>query len=225
MLNVLKTLFKGAGARAEDALTDHFAIDLIEQKIREAEASLSGAKITLASLIVRQRNEERHLVRLGADIDDLETRTSLALQGGKDELAGEAAGSIAQMLNEQGVRQATIDQLAQRVARTHAAVGKANRRIIDLRQGMISASAVDAERKAQRNLNRTIGNVSAFREADALIQRVLNADDPLEQSDVLDEIDADLDGTSVRDRLAQAGFGGRTKITAADVLSRLRTAA
>ena len=58
MLNVLKTLFLGASARAEEQLTDHFAIDLIEQKIREAEGALSLAKTTLAALIIRQRNEE-----------------------------------------------------------------------------------------------------------------------------------------------------------------------
>ena len=63
MLNVLKTLLQGANARAEERLTDHFAIDLIEQKIREAEAGLAAAKQTLASLIVRQRNEAGHALQ------------------------------------------------------------------------------------------------------------------------------------------------------------------
>jgi phage shock protein A len=222
MLNVLKTLSLGASARADEALTDHFAMDLIEQKIREAEASLSSAKNTLASLIIRQRNEERHVTRLSADLGDLEQRAAAALTRGREDLAAEAATTIAQLLNEKAVRHATVDQLAERVMRTQAAVGKAHRRIIDLRQGMISATAVDAERRAQKSLNRSIGNASAVREAEALIQRVIGADDPLEESDVLDEIDAGLNGTSVRDRLAEAGFGDRTKFTAADVLERLK---
>src|SRR5262249_14303756 len=82
MLNVLKTLLSGASARAEEAVPDVFAIDLIEQKIREAEASLNAAKGTLASLIIRRRNEERHFARLDAQIKDLEGRATLALDAG-----------------------------------------------------------------------------------------------------------------------------------------------
>ena len=222
MLNVLKTLFSGASARADEALTDVFAIDLIEQKIRDAEASLNAAKNTLASLIIRKRNEDRHFSRLDAQIKDLEGRATLALNAGNDDLARDAAGAIADLINERSVRQETVDQLAQRVLRTEAAVAKVNRRIIDLRQGMISARAIDAERRAQKSLNRSIGNTTAIREAEALINRVMNFDDPLEQSDVLDQIDAGLDGTAVRDRLANAGFGDRQKTSAADVLARLK---
>ena len=224
MFNLLKTLITGANAQAEEALTDHFAIDLIEQKIREADGGLSAAKNTLASLIVRQRNEERHLGRLTAEIADLEKRAGLALEDGNENLAVDAAAAIADLSNEQGIRQATVDQLGQRVLRMQATISKANRRIIDLRQGMISARAVDAERRAQKSLNRTIGNSTAMRDAETLINRVMTADDPLEQSDVLDEIDAGLNGASIRDRLAQAGYGDRTKVTAGDVLARLKAA-
>ena len=224
MLNVLKTLISGASARADEALTDRFAIDLIEQKIREAESSLGAAKNTLASLIVRQRNEERHLAKLDVDIKDLEARAVLALRNGGEDLAVEASAAIADLMNEREVRRATVDQLAQRVVRTQTAVAKANRRIIDLRQGMISARAADAERRAQKNLNRTIGSSSAIRDAEVLIGRVLNQEDPLEQSDVLEEIDAGLDGKSVRDRLAEAGYGDRLKVSADEVLARLKAA-
>jgi len=224
MFNLLKTLITGANAQAEEALTDHFAIDLIEQKIREADAGLSAAKNTLASLIVRQRNEERHLGRLTAEIADLEKRAGLALEDGNENLAVDAAAAIADLSNEQEIRQATVAQLGQRVLRMQATISKANRRIIDLRQGMISARAVDAERRAQKSLNRTIGNSTAMRDAETLINRVMTADDPLEQSDVLDEIDAGLNGASIRDRLAQAGYGDRTKVTAGDVLARLKAA-
>jgi phage shock protein A len=224
MLNVLKALLSGASARADEALTDHFAIDLIEQKIREADAGLNGAKNTLASLIIRQRNEERHVARLDGEIADLERRTGLALADGQDELASEAAAAIAELVNERAIRQTTCAQLAQRVVRTQTSVAKANRRLVDLRQGMISARAIDAEHRAQRNLSRSIGNTTAMRDAEALIKRVMNQDDPLEESDVLDEIDAGLNGASVRDRLAQAGYGDRTKVTGGDILARLKAA-
>jgi phage shock protein A len=224
MLNVLKTLLRGASARAEEQLTDHFAIDLIEQKIRESEGALALAKSTLAALIIRQRNERSVLGRLDGQIADLEERARAALASGREDLAADAASAIADLENERSVRRQTLDQLDDRVARTQAAVEKANRRIIDLRQGMISARAVDAERRAQKSLNRSIGNTAAIREAEELIARVVNGPDPFAESEVLDEIDAGLDGTAIRDRLGDAGFGSKTKVRPDDVLARLKAA-
>jgi phage shock protein A len=223
MLNVLKTLFLGASARAEEQLTDAFAIDLIEQKIRESEGALSLAKTTLASLIIRQRNEQKTLVRLETQISDLEARAREALSAGREDLAGDAAGAIADLENERAVRRDTLAQLDDRVARTQAAVEKAHRRILDLRQGMISARAIDAERKAQKSLTRSIGQTASIREAEELIARVVNGPDPFAESEVLDEIDAGLNGTDIRDRMGKAGFGAKSKVDASDVLKRLKT--
>lgn len=222
MFKVLNTLFRGASARAEEQLTDHFAIDLIEQKIREAEGALSLAKTTLAALIIRQRNEQQTLTRLETQIADLETRARQALTAGREDLATGAASAIANLENERAVRQDTLNQLADRVARTQAAVEKANRRIIDLRQGMISARAADAERKAQKSLNRSIGTTTSIREAEELIARVVNGPDPFAESEVLDEIDAGLNQTGIRDQLGAAGFGSKSKVDASDVLARLK---
>ena len=47
MFELLSTLLKGSNAKAVEVATDHFAIDLLNQKIREAEAGVSGAKQSL----------------------------------------------------------------------------------------------------------------------------------------------------------------------------------
>lgn len=223
MFNVLKTLFAGASARAEEQLVDTFAIDLIEQKIREAEAGLAAAKNTLAALIVRQRNEQLTLDRVDAQIADLEARVRQALANGREDLAADGATAIAQLENERAVRKDTLVQLANRVMRTQSSVEKAHRRIIDLRQGMISARAADAEHKAQKTLNRSLGSTAAVREAEELIARVMGRSDPLAESEVLDEIDAGLSTASITDRLGAAGFGTKSKVDTEEVLKRLRS--
>lgn len=223
MFNVLKTLFAGASARAEEQLVDTFAIDLIEQKIREADAGLVAAKNTLAALIVRQRNEQQTLDRVDAQIADLEARVRQALANGREDLAADGATAIAQLENERAVRKDTLAQLANRVMRTQSSVEKAHRRIIDLRQGMISARAADAEHKAQKTLNRSLGSTAAVREAEELIARVMGRSDPLAESEVLDEIDAGLSTASITDRLGAAGFGTKSKVDAEEVLKRLRS--
>lgn len=222
MLNVLKTLLQGASARAEERLTDHFAIDLIEQKIREADTGLAAAKQTLATLIVRQRNEDRGLQSVETRIRDLEGRGRLAIADGREDLAADAAVVIADLENERAVRKGTLAQLGERIARTRAAVEKANRRIVDLKQGVISARSVDAERKAQKKLDRAIGSTAAVREAEEMILRIMAQDEPREEADVLDEIDQSLDGTATATRLGDAGYGPRTRVTTDDVLARLR---
>jgi len=221
MFQIFSTLIRGASARAEEVATDHFAIELITQKIREAEQGLSSAKQTLATLIMRQRQEQKSLDQMIARKSDLECRTKKAIKDGSEELAMNAATAIAELENEQTVRKETLVRLSERIDRMRLSIEKTHRRIVDLRQGATTASAMDMERKAQRKLNRVIGNQDSIREAETLITRVANQDDPYEQSEVLDEIDRSLSHDTIKDRLADAGYGSSGKVNAKDVLARL----
>lgn len=221
MFAMIKTLITGANARAEDSLRNHFAVDLLEQKIRESDAALAAAKQTLAALIMRERNEQRQLDALNAQISDLEARTKKALKAGEDALAHDAAGAIAELENERTIRTETVKQLGIKVGRMRLTLEKTHRRIIDLKQGMVQARAIDAESRAQKSINKTIGKNTSMREAEDLLNTIMNRDDAFEESEVLDEIDGDLNHTNVRDRMASQGFGDLTKSTADSVLERL----
>ena len=86
----------------------------------------------------------------------------------------------------------------------------------------MAAKATAAQHKAQRGLERSLGNTSTFREAEELIARVTGQADPFEEADILDEIDDSLAGKNTRDKLAEAGFGNPVKSRADDVLERLK---
>lgn len=221
MFAMIRTLVTGANARAEDNLRNHFAVDLLEQKIRESDAALSAAKQTLAALIMRERNEQRQLDALNAQITDLEGRTKKALKAGEEVLAHDAASAIAELENEREIRVQTVNQLGTKVGRMRLTLEKTNRRIIDLKQGMVQARAIDAEGKAQKSINNTIGKNTSMREAEDLLDTIMNRDDGFEEAEVIDEIDGDLNHTNIRDRMAAQGFGDRTKFTADSVLERL----
>ena len=222
MFAAFRTLVSGASARAEESVRERYAVDLLEQKIRESEAALSASKETLAALILRERNERRNLEKVQAEIADLEGRTRSALSAGSDDLARDAATAIAELENERETRDKTVGRLADRIARMRLSIEKAHRRIVDLRQGMIQARAIDAEARAQRKLDRSLGGNASIREAQQLLDGILERDDPFEEGRVLDEIDDGLNLTTVRERLAEAGHGPRVKHTADDVLARLR---
>ncbi len=223
MFNTLKTLMSGANARAEDRLRDNFSIELIDQKIREADQNLKAAKLTLASLIQKQRGESRQIETLQTRIKDLMERTRQALEDDQRDLVQSAAQAVADLENELALRQQTVDRLEARILQLRHSVQTANRRILDLKQGAISARAVKREQGLQKRLNRHVGGTSPAEEAEELIARVMTQDDPFEQSEILREIDAGLDHSTVAQRMEEAGYGPKTRSSAADVLSRLKT--
>ncbi|MCK0096514.1 PspA/IM30 family protein [Yoonia sp. F2084L] len=223
MFKTLATLINGQNARAEDRVRDAFAIELIDQKIRESENSLRAAKATLASLIQRQRSEEKQHAALKTRIGDLTKRAKEALDNDREDMAAEAARAIANMENELTVRTETLDRLAQKVMRLRTSIESGHRRIIDLKQGAIQARAVRREQNIQVQLTRTGVQNGSVEEAEELISRVLGRDDPFERTEILADINRDLEGDSLADRMADAGFGSATRATADDVLNRLKS--
>ncbi|MDX8350908.1 PspA/IM30 family protein [Cognatiyoonia sp. IB215182] len=222
MFKTLATLIVGQNARAEDRVRDAFAIELIDQKIRESEGSLRAAKATLASLIQRQRSEEKQRAALKNRITDLTKRAKEALENDREDMAEEAARAIATMENELTLREETLDRLEQKVMRLRSSIESGHRRIIDLKQGAIQARAVRREQNMQVHMVANGLQEGAVEEAEELINRVLGKDDPFERSEILADINRDLNGDNIADRMADAGFGGATRSTADDVLARLK---
>lgn len=223
MFGTLKTLIAGASARSEETVRDIYAIDLIDQKIREATHNLKFAKMALASLIQRERAEGRQIEALQTRIDDLMVRAGEALNVGREDLAKQAAQAVADLENERAVRQQTVERLETRILQLRQSVDTAHRRIIDLKQGAIAARAARREQGIQRRVNQHLGGDNAMQEAEELISRVLGEDDPFEQGEILREIDGNLDHKTLAGRMADAGFGAQGKSTASDVLARLKS--
>ncbi len=221
MFSTLNTLIKGSQARANDRMRDHFATDLIDQKIREADGALKAAKATLASLILRHRNESKQIEGLDKRIIDLTSRAKAALEDNREDMATEAAMAIAQMESESTLRGETAHRLESKITRLQHSVETAHRRIIDLKQSAVAAKAVQAEQKMQARL--APGTETSFEDAEALIARVMARDDPFEQGEVLRDINAALKHENIGNKLAGEGYGPATKSTAADVLARLKS--
>nr|WP_254658817.1 PspA/IM30 family protein [Ruegeria sp. TM1040] len=223
MLSTLRTLMIGANRRAEGELRQQFSIELIEEKIAQANDDLKAAKSTLVSLIQKERAEGRQIATLDARIADLTQRAQAALADGREDLATTAAAAISEMENERRLRHETQTRLEARILRLRQSVETASRRLIDLRQGAIAAKSVRGEHRAQAALGRSLDR-QPMDEAAELIAEVLGQEDPFEASEILGEIEAGLAPQSVADQLADAGFGAATRSTPQDVLRRLKAA-
>jgi phage shock protein A len=223
MFGTLRTLVIGANARAEDHVRDTFAIELIDQKIRESEVALRAAKGTLASMIQRQRSEQRQFNGLQNRITDLTARAQAALDSDNETMAMEAANAVATMENELAIHSETLGRIEAKVMRLRISVEAGHRRIIDLKQGALQVKSVNAEAKMQSKLRTTMGASNCAEEAQDMIARVLQRDDPFEQAQILDDINGELDASNLTDRMADAGYGDATKVTASAVLKRLKS--
>ena len=223
MFKTLRTIFLGRAARAEQDLETAHAAIIIEQKIREAEAGHAMAKRGLASLITRSKSERKALDVLEGRMADLETRTREALAAGKEALAQDAARLLAELENERNLRQRTLASSKDKGERMRLAIEKTHRQLIDLRQGLITAKSIEAERKAIGHIKGDISAHSAIAEGEAVLKRLLGSPDPIDAIEALEEIEADLSGDNVIDRLSEAGFGNSRKVKANDILDRLRS--
>ena len=104
MFNILTTLVRGAVAEAEEAVFDANAIRVLEQQLRDAAAALELSKRELACAMAHRSSEARAVDALTKRIEELETSAVDALNGGRDDLAGEAATVIAATEDERRAR-------------------------------------------------------------------------------------------------------------------------
>ncbi len=222
MWKTIVAIFRGRAARAEEALETQNAALIIEQKIREAEAGHDAAKRGLAALIARSKTEQKALAAVETRIADLEERTRAALRAGKETLAEDAAKLLAELENERAVRTRALETADEKAARMRLAIEKTQRQLVDLRQGLITAKSIEAERAAFRDMKGDLSAAAALREGEAVLRRLAASEDPVEAVEALDALEADLNGAAVIARLAEAGFGGPGKVRAADVLARFR---
>ena len=223
MFKTIKAVCLGRLGRAEAALENENAALIIEQKIREAEAGHASAKRGLAALIARTKSEKKALDYIDTRISDLETRTQAAVEAGKTDLAMDAAKLLADLENERAMRRRTLESSEDNAARIKLNIEKTQRRLIDLRQGLITAQSVETERHAIKHMRGDMSASSAIREGEAVLNRLLGSDDPIAFVEAYDEIEADLSGDTVMDRLSSAGFGASDKVRPEDVLARFQT--
>src|SRR5215831_21094576 len=97
MFKILFTLARGAAAAAEEEVIDRSALLILDQQIRDAAAAVDRGKRALAVAIAHDESEAKRLEATLARIADLEERAVAALAGGREDLASEAAESIAMM--------------------------------------------------------------------------------------------------------------------------------
>ncbi len=221
MLSALLMIFQATFAEAEQRAMDDNLILAVGQQIRDITAAIAASKRALALLIVQDKAEAARHAAILADIADLETRAMSALQGGRDDLAAQAAEAIASLEAERLAIEEDRSATAKEVADLRAAIHDAGARLANIERLRRIGAASEAVRRLKARSKAS--GLSVLGEAEANLRQLRKRQ--IEQADVdkvLDAIEAETSPRAVAGRLAAEGFGLPTKISGAEVLTRLR---
>lgn len=224
MFKTVFTLFRGTVAAAEEQLEDRTALVILDQQMRDAAAAVDRSKRTLALAIAGDQQEGRRLEATHARIADLEVRATAALEGGREDLAREAAQAIANLEAERDAAMTARTLFAAEITRLKRHVANAEARISELDRGRRLARASEAVRSLRRSgIEAERPYESTLPEAEATLKRLRERQMEAQAADeALFEIDAASGPLTIAEKLAEQGFGPRMKSTADDVLARLK---
>jgi phage shock protein A len=224
MFKTVVTLFRGSVAAAGEELEDRTALLILDQQMRDAAAAVERSKRTLALAIAQDQQEGRRLDATNARIADLETRATAAIEGGREDLAREAAQAIADLEAERDAAVTARTLFAAEITRLKRHVANAEARISELDRGRRIARASEAMRALRRSgIEAARPYESTLPEAEQTLKRLRERQMEAQAADdALIELDAASGPLATAEKLAEQGFGPRLKTTADDVLARLK---
>jgi phage shock protein A len=224
MIKTVLTLFRGSVAAAGEELEDRTALLILDQQMRDAAAAVDRSKRALALAIASDQQEGRRLETTNTRIADLEVRATAALEGGRDDLAREAAQAIANLEAERDAAMTARTLFAAEITRLKSHVASAEARINELGRGRRIARASEAVRSLRRSgIEAARPYESTLPEAEATLKRLRDRQMEAQAADeALIDIDAASGPLATAEKLAEQGFGPRLKSTADDVLARLK---
>ena len=224
MLKLITTLVRGAVAEAEEAAFDQNATRVLAQQLRDAATALEHAKKELACAMAHRSSETRAALMLADRIRSLEQGAIEAFNGGRSDLAAEAAIVIAAVEDERLERLAAVERFNADIARLQRLIEEGSRRLRELRRGLEMARAQEALNRAGANGRRALATGSgALLEAEATLARIRTTQ---AQSDdehaALEELDRMSRGAEIDARMAAAGFGPSQRTRPDDILARIK---
>lgn len=227
MLKIFTTLVRGAVAEAEEAVFDANATRLLAQQLRDAAAALEHSKKELACAMAYRASEQRAADSLDARIIELEASAVSAIQGGREDLAGEAAAVIAATEDERRDRREAISRFDADIARLRQLIDHGRKRLVELRRGLEMARVQEALHRAGANGRRAIVLGSgALRDAEHTLARIKERQTGEEDvHKALEDLEREASAKSLDDRMADAGFGPAKRTSSNDVLARLKAKA
>jgi len=213
-------LFRGHTHEAAQSVVDQNAMIILRQQIRDCAEAVSKARKSIAIAISQNEREIEQHDKIVSRIADLEKRTVSALEQGKDELAREAAETIAILEAEKDASLEAQTTFKGEIERLNKIVRVSEARLRDLQRGQRIADATD---KTQRLRQTSEGSsLSALQDAENTLERLRSRQKQMDATaNAMEEMVFNSDPSSMSEKLANAGCGTPMKSSADAILERL----
>lgn len=220
MFKQLSTLVRGKSHEAVEAVADRNAIVILRQQIRDCAESVAAARKAVAVASAQNELELAQQAKLKNRIEDLEKRAVVAMGQGKDDLARDAAETIALLEAERETSREAQHDFEREIGRLKRIVRDSEARLRELQRGQQLVSAVDKTQKL-RDIAPNAG-MTAMKDAEETLQRLQMRQKQIDATAAaMEEMARSGDPGSMSERLAEAGCGAPIKSSADDVLKRL----
>jgi phage shock protein A len=185
----------------------------LERSIAAAHHAHTAARRALAVAVAEETRETDRRLALIAKTSDLEQRAIAALHAGRNDLAAQAAETIAAMASDINASERASQRFAAR-----REVDAQRQRLSELDRGRRLARIGDA---LTATIHTSETGLDSFSEAEAALAKVVanNHDARAIRQEMAPRTE------KLIERLSDAGFGDPAQVRASDVLARLRAAA
>lgn len=220
MFKRFSALVRGRAHDSAERILDQNALTILHQQIRDCTYAVAAARKSVAIAIAQNEQEICRYEKIVSRIKDLEGRTIAAIEQGKDDLAHEAAETIAYLEVESDASLSAQKKFNTEILRLKRVVRQSEMRLRDLERGQRLAAVND---KAQR-LRTTVphGTASSLKDAEATLARLQARQMEIDAaSNALDEMMAADSPASMSEKLAAAGCGAPIHASGDDVIARL----
>ena len=221
MFKQILTLARGRAADGSQAFMDANALSTLRQQMREAAHGVEKSRRSVAIVLAYAEREKTSLKRIEVQISDLETRALDALAQEREELASEAAGTIAHLEAQRDMTRKAIETYRVEISRLKQCLLESEACLHDMKRGQHLAEAND---KAHRLRGVTqSGHVNDLKDAQATLKRLQERQGHAEEIALaVEKLSVGTSADSMTNRLAAAGCRTPMQTDAAAVLHRLK---
>ncbi len=220
MFKSLFALVRGRTNDAAERVVDDNAMTILRQQLRDSANAVATARKAVAVAMAQNEQEIGQHKKLVERISDLEKRTIIALEQGKNELARDAAETISILATECETSEQAQQQFSTEIERLKTAVRQSEARLRELQRGQRLADATDKTQRMRGMTNNS--GLSALKDAENTLERLRNRQMEIDATTAaMDEISMSNDPSTMSERLAEAGCGAPQKSSADEILERL----
>lgn len=220
MFKLFVTLVRGKLLETGTSLSEGNALPVLAVQIRDAAQDVERARKAVALAMAQEREEQDAAAALETKIAALETRALAALEAGRQELARNAAETIAELENTLAATRQALANISPAVQTLRQQVRQAEMRLMALQRGNRLALAKDSTARFQRIVSGT-GAERLQAAEDTLARLEGRQRNETYAAEAYDAIRMDRNPDRTIERLAAAGCGAPLATTAEAVLVRL----